>query len=310
MANLNNSLGQSRINKNDEFYTYIDDIKNEISLYDLKLFDKKVIYCNCDDPTWSNFFKFFVKFGRQLNVKEVHFTNYANSKRDLEAPLSLFDYLDFEESASDDKKGTAHHWIYDPASDKITKSELIGNGDFRSKECIDIMKSSDIIITNPPFSLLTEFLSLLISNSKNFLIIGNENEIASKSWCSYFINNKIWLGNTKPKKFLSPDGTIKTLGFVCWFTNLDVSYRQKPKLLHIQNLDQFEKYDNYDAIEIPSRKLIPDNYYGNMGVPIFFVEEFCPDQFEIIDTTPAYGMVPKINGRKIYRRLIIKRKTK
>ena len=308
MAKQNNSLNKAKVVKNDEFYTLMSDIENELSKYDFNQFKDKIIYCNCDDPTWSNFFKFFTKWGKKLGVKEVHFTNYANTKRVWNEQLTLFEALDLEESAEDDKKGTAHHWIYRPETNIISKLQLKGDGDFRSDECINILKKCDIVVTNPPFSLLTEFLSILINNNKKFLIIGNENEIASKSWCSYFINNQIWLGYTHPKEFLDNYSGKKKMGFICWYTNLEVSYRKTPMQLHNQDISIFKKYDNYDAIEVPKTKLIPDNYFGNMGVPIFFVEKFCPEQFEIVDTTPAFGIVPKINGKKCYRRIIIRRK--
>lgn len=307
MSDNNSSLKKSRDEKNDEFYTNMADIENEISRYDLTQFHDKVVYCNCDDPTWSNFFKFFTKWGKRLGVKEVHFTNYANVSR-VFGQINFFDALELEESKKDDKKGIAHHWIYNPKTDRITKKELKGNGDFRSPECLDILNKSDIVVTNPPFSLLTQYIKLNIDMNKKFLIIGNENEIASRSWCNYFEQGKIWLGYTHPKEFVDINGGVKKLGFACWYTNLEVSYRNEPLILHPQDLSLFEKYDNYDAIEIPKTKLIPDDYFGNMGVPIFFVEKFNPNQFEIVDTRPAYGEVPKINGKKKYRRIIIRRK--
>lgn len=303
----NDSLKKSRDKKDDEFYTRMVDIENEISKYDLSQFKDKIVYCNCDDPTWSNFFKFFVKWSNRLGIKEVHFTNYANVNR-VFGQITFFDQLELEESKIDDKKGIAHHWIYNPSTKKLRKLTLEGNGDFSSKECVDILRKSDILVTNPPFSLLTQYIKLCIDEKKKFLIIGNENEIASRSWCSYFEKGDIWLGYTHPKEFIDINGGIKKLGFACWYTNLEVSYRNQPMILHPQEISEFEHYDNYDAIEIPKTKLIPDNYYGNMGVPIFFVEKFCPSQFEIVDTTPAYGPVPKINGKKVYRRIIIRRK--
>ncbi len=308
MVKQNESLNRAKNTKNDEFYTLISDIENELSNYDFEQFKDKKVYCNCDDPTWSNFFKFFTKWGKRMGIKEIHFTNYANTKRIWNKQLTLFESFDLKDSADDDKAGTAHHWIYDPVRDKLTKKKLKGNGDFQSSECLKILQQCDIAVTNPPFSLLTQYLKIIIENDKKFLIIGNENEIASRSWCSYFENNKLWLGYTHPKQFIDINGNIKKLGFVCWFTNLDVTYRSRPMVLHQQDLSQFSKYDNYDAIEIPKTKLIPENYWGNMGVPIFFVEKFCPQQFEIVDSSSAYGKVPEINGCKLYRRIIIRRK--
>ena len=303
----NESLKKSRDTKNDEFYTKRSDIENELSKYDLNQFNGKKVYCNCDDPSWSSFFKFFKKWGKRLGLKEVHFTNFAKKDRDF-TKNSYFNKLELKESIEDDKNGTAHHWIFTPENDEIIKYKLKENGDFRSEECINILDKCDIVVTNPPFSLLTEFLKLLIDKNKQFLVIGNENEIASRSWCSYFTEGKIWLGYTHPKEFIDIEGNTKKMGFICWYTNLNVSYRNHPIILHPQDLTEFKKYDNYDAIEIPKTKLIPDNYYGNMGVPIFFVEKFCPQQFEIVDTTPAFGQVPKIEGKKVYRRIIIRRK--
>ncbi len=305
----NESLKKSRDLKNDEFYTFMNDIENEISTYDLTQFKDKVIYCNCDDPTWSSFFKFFVKWGKKLGIKEAHFTNFANTERSF-GQITVWDIMELNDSINDDKTGIAHHWVYNPSINKVLKKQLKGNGDFRSEECLNILKKSDIVVTNPPFSLLTEFLKTIIDNDKKFLIIGNENEIASRSWCSYFMQNKIWFGYNHPKCFMDSKGKTKKLGFACWYTNLEVSYRESQSfmILHPQDISSFEKYDNYNAIEIPKTKLIPDNYFGNMGVPISFLEKYNPHQFEIVDTTPAYGEVPKIKGKKTFRRIIIRRK--
>ena len=304
----NSSLNKAKIEKNDEFYTLMQDIENELSRYDFAHFKDKIVYCNCDDPTWSNFFKFFTKWGKRMGIKEIHFTNFANCKRVWNEQMTLFELLDLKESIDDDKNGTAHHWIYKPETNTFIKKNLKGNGDFRSQECIDILKKCDIVVTNPPFSLLTQYINLVIEQNKKFLIIGNENEIASRSWCKHFSENKIWLGYTHPKQFADIYGGIKKLGFACWYTNIDVTIRNQPLILHNQDLSQFPKYDNYDAIEVSKVKLIPNNYFDNIGVPISFVANFCPKQFEIVDTKPAYSTVPKINGKKVYRRLIIRRK--
>lgn len=309
----NTSLNKAKEVKNDEFYTLIEDIENEISKYDLIQFKDKIIYCNCDDPTWSNFFKFFVKWGVKLGIKEVHFTNYANGKRKFKQ-MTLFEKNDLKESITDDKKGTAHYWIYSPKNKKLVKKELKENGDFRSDECKRILERCDIVVTNPPFSLFRQYITQLVEHEKLFLIIGDEYNVSYKDFFPLIKNNKIWLGYTKVKKFLQPDKTYKIFGNKCWYTNLQVSYRKKPIILHQQDLSQFKRYDNYDAIEIPQVKLIPDNYFYDMGVPITMLEKFCPEQFEIlgIDRYIVGNKTPNkrfsINKQELAPRIIIRRK--
>jgi hypothetical protein len=169
------------------------DIENEISQYDFTLFRDKIVYCNCDDPTWSNFFKFFVKWGKKLKIKEALFTNYANKKRQFNQE-TLFEPGDLKESAEDDKKGIAHYWIYKPSTGKTIKKELKSDGDFRSDECIEFMKQSDIIVTNPPFSLFKEYLDHLVKYDKKFLFFFNSNAITYKEMFKLIKEDKVWLG--------------------------------------------------------------------------------------------------------------------
>lgn len=312
MPRQNNSLNKAKVAKNDEFYTLMSDIENELSRYDFNQFKDKIVYCNCDDPTWSNFFKFFTKWGNKLGIKEVHFTNYANTKRVWNKQLTLFDLLDLKESEEDDKNGTAHHWIYNPQTNKTTKKQLKGDGDFRSKECIDILKKSDIIVTNPPFSIFNEFLNLIVSYDKKYLVISDDNKLSNVDIFPLVKENKLWLGYTRVKKFLQPDGSYKTFGNKCWYTNLSVTYRQAPLHLHEQDLSLFNKYDNYDAIEVPEIKLIPNDYYEPMGLPITFLHKYCPEQFEIIGMS---GVDIKIKGGRFYvkgkrlqPRIVVKRR--
>lgn len=312
MPQQNNSLNKAKIVKNDEFYTLMEDIENELSKYDFNLFKDKIIYCNCDDPTWSNFFKFFTKWGKRMGIKEAHFTNYANAKRTWNSQLTLFDLYDLIESAEDDKKGTAHHWIYFPSIGKIVKKQLKGNGDFRNPECVEILDKCDIVITNPPFSIFNEFLNLIVSHNKKYLVISDDNKLSNVDIFPLIKENKLWLGYTRVKKFLQPDGSYKTFGNKCWYTNLDVTYRRQPLVLHEQDLSQFYKYDNYNAIEIPETKMIPNNYYEPMGLPTTFLHKFCPEQFEIIGMS---GVDIKIKGGRFYvkgkrlqPRLVIKRR--
>lgn len=308
----NKSLNKAKVEKNDEFYTLMEDIENELSRYDFSQFKDKIVYCNCDDPTWSNFFKFFTKWAKRMGIKEVHFTNYANTKRTWNEQLTLFDLYDLKESAEDDKKGTAHHWIFKPESNKIIKKSLKGDGDFRSKECIDILDKVDIVVTNPPFSIFNDYINLLISHNKKYLIISDDNKLSNVDIFPLVKDNKLWLGYTKVKKFLQPDGTYMKFGNKCWYTNLEVTYRRQPVILHTQNLSQFKKYDNYDAIEIPEIKLLPDDYYEPVGVPISFLHKFCPEQFEIIGMSGVDIKIKGgrfyVEGRRLQPRLVIQRR--
>ena len=313
MPQTNNTLNRAKDAKNDEFYTFKEDIENEISKYDLSQFENKIVYCNCDDPTWSNFFKFFTRWGQRLNIKEVHFTNFANGKREFKQ-LTLFESDDLVETIEDDKKGTAHHWIYTPATGKIIKKQLKGNGDFRSDECLSILNKSDIVVTNPPFSLFREFINLVVvQNKKQLLIIGDINNVSYIETFTLIKNNELWFGNTAVKKFLTGELQTKTFGNKCWFTNLKVNYRNQPLVLHNQDLTQYKKYDNYDAIEVSQVKLIPDNYYDPMGVPTSFLQKYNPKQFEILGQTGVDIKLsksrPYLNGKRLYARLIIRRKS-
>ena len=312
MAKQNNSLNKAKVVKNDEFYTLMSDIENELSKYDFNQFKDKIIYCNCDDPTWSNFFKFFTKWGKKLGVKEVHFTNYANTKRVWNEQLTLFEALDLEESAEDDKKGTAHHWIYRPETNKISKLQLKGDGDFRSDECINILKKCDIVVTNPPFSIFNDFLNLIVSFDKKYLVISDDNKLSNVDIFPLIKNNQLWLGYTRVKKFLQPDGSYKTFGNKCWYTNLEVTYRHQPLILHKQDLSQFSKYDNYDALEIPEIKLIPNDYFEPIGLPITFLHKVCPEQFEFIGMSVVDIKIKGgrfyVKGKRLQPRMVVKRR--
>jgi len=311
------TLSSAKKEKNDEFYTLMEDIENEISQYDFSHFKNKVVYCNCDDPTWSNFFKFFIKWGRKLGIKEAVFTNYANKKRQFKQ-LTLFEQDDLKESLEDDKKGTAHYWVYTPSDNKTIKKKLKGDGDFRSEECIKFIEKTDIVVTNPPFSLFKEYLEQLVKYGKKFLIIGNPNAITYKEMFKLIKDDKVWLGykelgkdtyfkippeyrerllreNKEGSGYVIRNGEVLGRTMACWFTNLDIIKRHKPMVLHQQDLSQFTKYDNYDAIDVPQVKMIPDNYYGIMGVPITYLDKYCPEQFEIIGTADSKDNLPGMN---------------
>lgn len=252
----NTNLGVSKMTKNDEFYTKIKDIDNEIQYYKKHLKDK-IIYCNCDHPQASNFSKYFMDNFSILGLKKLITTCYENESKAL---MSV-------------------------TSDGIHKfvTELDGDGSFDSEECVSLLRESDIVITNPPFSKFTTFIKTIINNNKSFLVIGNQNNITYKDIWPLIKDNKIWLGITKPKEFIQPDGSTKKFGNTCWYTNLDTPKRHENILLNKSyNPDIYPTYDNYDGINVDRIKDIPYDYTGVIGVPITFLYKYNPDQFEIV----------------------------
>lgn len=198
----------------------------------------------------------------------------------------------------------------------VRQIDLEGDGDFRSAECVELLKQSDIVVTNPPFSLFREYVSQLVEHNKQFLVIGSQNAITYKETFKLIRENRLWLGNGKPKQFKQPDGSIKTFGNICWFTNLPHKKRNEELILfrtYAGNEHKYPKYDNYDAIEVSKVVDIPADYAGVMGVPITFLDKYNPEQFEILGIANSarwigFKCLTIINGRKIYNRLIIKRK--
>lgn len=268
----NGNLEVAKRIKNDEFYTRIEDIKKELTYYKQYL-QGKIIYCNCDDPNMSNFWLFFKSYFKELDLKKIISTHYNNN-------------------------GVAYKLEYN--GEHEMKTNLIEDGDFRSKECIDILKNVDIVITNPPFSLFREFISLIETHEKKFLILGNQNAITYKEIFKLLKENKIWLGvHSGSFEFYVTDkciiGDVKTdsngnkyvqLGNITWFTNLDIDKRNKPMILNkTYNENLYPKYDNYDAINVNKLSDIPSDYNGVMGVPITFMNVYNPEQFEIVGYT-------------------------
>ena len=204
----NSNLHAAKVAKNDEFYTRFEDINFEINLVEhgyRPFFKDKVVYCNCDDPEESNFWKFFKARFNGLKLKKLISTHY-------------------------DQEGKSSYKLeYD--GERVTKSELDGNGDFRSPECVELLKESDVVVTNPPFSLFREFVALLMKYEKKFAIIGNMNAITYKEIFPLIKDNKIWLGYTQPKIFIQPDGSEKKFGNILWYTNLEIPKRHEPMLL-------------------------------------------------------------------------------
>ncbi len=319
MAN-NQSLHSAHAAKKDEFYTQLPDIEKELQHYK-KHFRGKVVYCNCDDPKVSNFFHYFSYNFENLGLKKLITTCYKSkyqdmfSKNDSEQAI----WLEYDGDKNENR-------IPDP--EEIGIFSLKGDGDFRSKECIDLLKQADIICTNPPFSLFREYVAQLIEYDKKFLIIGNQNAITYKEIFSLIKQNRIWLGNTKgdmefavpeyypPKKHryrMDENGTkFYSLGNATWFTNLDIEKRHEELILYkkyYENKSEYPRYDNYDAIEVSRVEYIPKDWDGAMGVPITFLDKHNPDQFDIIKFRKGNDEKDlSINGECPYFRILIRNK--
>ena len=272
----NANLSKAKNAKNDEFYTRLEDIEKELNEYDPKVFKDKTIFCNCDDPTSSNFWIFFHMNFNRLGLKKLITTHYNMDS----SPSYAMTY---------DSK--------DPKDDvdfsKGTKIPLKGDGDFRSPECVDLLNQSDMVVTNPPFSLFREYIAQLDQYNKQFIVIGNKNAITYKEIFPLIKDNKLWLGFSQPKEFDTPNGMTKKInGLTRWFTNVDTKKRHhKLETVYRWNKrkekypDLYPKYDNYDAIEVGKVLQIPLDYDGTMGVPITFLDVYNPNQFEIIGLT-------------------------
>lgn len=291
----NKNMIKAKKEKNDEFYTQLSDIENELKHYK-EHFKDKIVFCNCDDPEWSNFWKYFELCFEHLGLKKLISTHYEENKPSYK--------LELEKINGELIK---------------TKTPLLQNGDFRSPECIEILKECDIVVTNPPFSLFREYVSQLVEHDKKFLIIGNQNAITYKNIFPLIKEGKLWFGhgfNGGATHFINRhyedyatsgdhrDGMIRVSG-VHWFTNLDHNKRHEKAILYkryYDDISSYPKYDDYEAINVDKSKDIPSDYFKEMGVPISFLDKLCPEQFEIIDLT-----TPSINNKKCYKRLIIKR---
>ena len=329
----NNNLAKAKLAKNDEFYTKYIDIQKEIESYleyNPDTFKNKVVYSNCDDPYESNFFRYFVLNFKRLGLKRLITTSYKPSPV-ANTQLGLFGDDVTLEPAKGRPKITANKFIINEVGDvdgdgsftledialqlKANKHNewhpLKEDGDFRSEECIKLLKQSDIVVTNPPFSLFREYVSQLYEHKKQFLIIGNQNSITLKEIFPLVKDNKVWFGCRKVKEFDKPDGSTQKFGNVGWFTNLDHGRRHQPlNLMTMSDNKKFnkklvgkqayEKYDNFDAIEVPFIDAIPSDYNGVMGVPGSFLDRYNPEQFEIIGLTKTwFGAATKIYPEQI-----------
>lgn len=294
MANKN--LNAAKTAKKDEFYTQMTDIERELQHY-WKHFRDKVVLCNCDDPYESNFFKYFALRFNQLGLKKLICTCYDGSPV-MGSELSLF-ALDAEGnekkvaykveiSEVGDVNGDGAVDLTDVEylikNDKNVLSCLHGNGDFRSKECIELLKEADIVVTNPPFSLFREYIAQLIEYDKKFLIIGNQNAIHYKEVFPLLKNNEIWLGyNNGAKEYDKPDGTKQKMGNTGWYTNLDHNKRHEfLDLVCRYSPEDYPTYDNYNAIDVGKVLEIPYDYAGIMGVPDSIFGLLNHEQFEIL----------------------------
>ena len=283
------NLTKAKKDKKDEFYTQLPDIENELRHYK-KHFKDKVIYCNCDDPRVSNFFHYFSYRFEQLGIKKLIATCYKNQNADLfsQNDSDKAIYLEY----TGDKNGNR---IPDP--EEIGIVELKGDGDFRSKESIELLKEADIVVTNPPFSLFREYMAQLIEYDKKFVIVGHQNATKYTEIFPLIKENKVWLGfgfkggaghfiNTQYEDYATAgdhrEGMIRVSG-VHWFTNLDINKRHEDLILHKKYTpEEYPTYDNYNAINVDVTKEIPIDYKGYIGVPITFLDKYNPDQFEIV----------------------------
>lgn len=288
----NSNLLSSKSGKQDEFYTQLETIEKELSHYPKEEFAGKVIFCNCDDPEWSNFWKYFKDNFASLDLKKLISTHY-------------------------EKNGTSY--MLEMTDAGIVRKELQGNGDFRSEECLKLLNEADLVVTNPPYSLMNEFLPCLIEHDKKFIILGNINHITLKEIKKVILNESCWLGynaghfwfrvpdyyEEKKTDFKIDENGVKwrRMGNSCWFTNIDIT--RKHEVLDLSESyasKNYEKYDDIDAIEVAAVKDIPNDYFGVMGVSITYISKHNPQQFKILDI-----VTPKINGKSKYKRLLIQR---
>ncbi|VTU41828.1 MULTISPECIES: adenine-specific methyltransferase EcoRI family protein [unclassified Variovorax] len=319
----NTSLHAAKRGKNDEFYTQLTDIEKELRHYKGH-FAGKTVFCNCDDPEWSNFWKYFTLNFEHLGLAKLVATHYASG-------------------------GPSYKLEFTGADKSLVKTDLTGDGDFRSAECVEILQEADIVVTNPPFSLFREYVAQLIEHKKQFLIIGNQNALTYKEIFTLIKENVVWAGtdNGGTKWFEVPthyeiqtqsrvqiiDGVkYFSMGSVYWFTNLFHSKRKAELVLfkvYAGSESSYPRYDNFDAIEVSKVSDIPCDYAGCMGVPITFLDKYNPSQFEIVGSfnagahgeelgatktaivTKGKSMLwngPVVNKAPLYKRIIVKLK--
>ena len=327
----NAALTAAKRAKKDEFYTQRVDIENELRHYKAH-FKDKVVLCNCDDPRQSEFFKYFVENFEKLGLKRLIATCYKSQDVDL------FSQGDCERAICQVYEGDKNgNMVLD--DDEVGVRVLNGDGDFRSEECIEILKEVDIVVTNPPFSLFREYVEQLIKYRKKFVIIGNQNAITYKEIFPLLKNNEVWIGykfgdmafkvpaDSEPRatRYWQDESGQKwrSMGNVCWYTNLDIQKRhEKLPLYKKYTPEEFPRYDNYNAINVDKTADIPYDYNGAMGVPITFIDKYNPEQFEILDANDyrshegvpckPHGLIKDkdgaIDGKPKFARILIRRR--
>ena len=299
---VNVNLHRAKIEKNDEFYTQFTDVVSELKHYS-GYFEDKVVFCNCDDPTYSAFWKYFHLNFAKLGLRKLISTHYDK--------VELTYKMEYE-GGNDDNVGVG---IVTP---------LNGNGDFRSQECLKLLDECDIVVTNPPFSKFRDFVNVLMAYRKKFVIIGNKNAITYKGIFSLIRDNMLWTGyrgfsggmwfysesEGKTEKIVDGRRVVNVPSI--WFTNLDHAKRhEKLVLCKSYTPEEYPMYDNYDAINVNKVKDIPVDYNGVMGVPVTFLDKYCPEQFEIIGNEYTLGIEGGrgyVDGKRMYSRIFIKRR--
>lgn len=300
----NANLYKAMAKKNDEFYTSLTDVEAELAHY-VEHFRGKAVYCNCDDPGMSAFWKYFYQNFDKLGLEKLTATYYVRT-------------------------GQACKTEYDGRDVAVTS--LVGNGDFRSRECLDLLDECDVVVTNPPFSLFREYVRTLMEHDKKFLIIGSMNAIPYKEFFPLLMCNRVWAGyNNGAKMFYAPDGFERKLGNTWWYTNLGIGKLHERLALCKKYVPRdYPEYDNYDVINVGRVADIPCDYDGVMGVPITFMDKYCPEQFEIVgiacgnswanypDTLKSLNFDPNVNkgdgigvlnGKGVYARILIRKKS-
>ena len=295
---MTENLKKAKKAKNDEFYTLYSDVAKELAHYQ-QHFKGKIVYCNCDNPEWSAFWRYF------------HINFSAMGLKKLIATYKGTPTYKMEYTGGNDIDVTVG-----------LRTPLKGDGDFRSQECLDILKVADIVVTNPPFSLFREYVAQLMEYGKKFIIIGSKNAITYKDFFPLLKDNKVWIGYNNVNDFQQPDGSFKKFGNIGWFTNLGIKKRhEKIVLRKIYTPEEYPTYDNYEAINVNKTAEIPSDYDGVMGVPISFLDKYNPNQFEIVgwsrhnDLNMDGGYWKKgtcndalIGGKLVYRRILIRKK--
>lgn len=249
----------AKATKNDEFYTKLEDIENELVHY-TNFFMDKAVYCNCDNPKYSNFWRYFHENFSKLKLKKLVATYYCTDEQSYKC-----EYL-----GGNDKDISI-----------FTKEKLGCDGDFRSEECVELLKECDIVVTNPPFSLIRNFFDILIANEKQFLFIGTINVVKYLNVFKELKENKVWTGKTHPANYIKPDGSIYQIRNTIWITNIGENVKELT-LTKKYDENNYIKYHNFDAINVDKVSDIPYDYFGIMGVPITFIEKYNPNQFKII----------------------------